>query len=223
MKTTVSYLENNIEINNENINVLEIENKKIFFRLINDLNQICNGNVIEEIKTFIDDKEVSIINKVNVISDYFNIDFSRYMLSINKLINENLKGNSDKSLLLLYKKLIQKYNSVISTVDLPIMVNNDVTIESLTKLLKLKINYKNSIIENLFSIIELERSLKSSKFIVFVNLKQYLDDNELKELYKYSIYNNVNIILIDSQCYGCSHDFEKKLIVDNNLVEFVVK
>lgn len=223
MKITVLYLENNIEINNENINVLEIENKKIFFRLINDLNQICNGNVIEEIKTFIDDKEVSIINKVNVISDYFNIDFSRYMLSINKLINENLKGSSDKSLLLLYKKLIQKYNSIISTVDLPIMVNNDATIESLTKLLKLKINYKNSIIENLFSIIELERSLKSSKFIVLVNLKQYLDDNELKELYKYSIYNNVNIILIDSQCYGCSHDFEKKLIVDNNLVEFVVK
>mgnify|MGYP001149645531 FL=1 len=86
MKITVSYLENNIEINNENINVLEIENKKIFFRLINDLNQICNGNVIEEIKTFIDDKEVSITNKVNVISDYFNIDFSKYMLSINKLI-----------------------------------------------------------------------------------------------------------------------------------------
>lgn len=223
MKITVSYLENNIEINNENINVLEIENKKIFFRLINDLNQICNGNVIEEIKTFIDDKEVSITNKVNVISDYFNIDFSKYMLSINKLINENLKDNSDKSLLLLYKKLIQKYNSIISTVDLPIMVNNDVTIESFTKILKLKINYKNSIIENLFSIIELERSLKYSKFIVLVNLKQYLDDTELKELYKYSIYNNVNIILVDSQCYGCSHDFEKKLIVDDNLVEFMVE
>ena len=223
MKITVSYLENNIEINNENINVLEIENNKIFFRLINDLNQICNGNVIEEIKTFIDDKEVSITNKVNVISDYFNIDFSKYMLSINKLINENLKDNSDKSLLLLYKKLIQKYNSIISTVDLPIMVNNDVTIESLTKILKLKINYKNSIIENLFSIIELERSLKYSKFIVLVNLKQYLDDTELKELYKYSIYNNVNIILVDSQCYGCSHDFEKKLIVDDNLVEFMVE
>lgn len=223
MKITVSYLENNIEINNENINVLEIENKKIFFRLINDLNQICNGNVIEEIKTFIDDKEVSITNKVNVISDYFNIDFSKYMLSINKLINENLKDNSDKSLLLLYKKLIQKYNSIISTVDLPIMVNNDVTIESLTKILKLKINYKNSIIENLFSIIELERSLKYSKFMVLVNLKQYLDDTELKELYKYSIYNNVNIILVDSQCYGCSHDFEKKLIVDDNLVEFMVE
>lgn len=223
MKVTVSYLENNIEINNENINVLEIENKKLFFRLINDLNQICNNNVIEEIKAFSDDKEINITNKVNVISDFFNIDFSRYMLSINKLINENLKDNSDKTLLLLYKKLIQKYNSIISTVDLPIAVNNDATIESLTKLFKLKVNYKNSIIENLFSIIELERSLKSSKFIVLVNLKQYLDGIELNELYKYSIYNNVNVILIDSQCYGCSNDFEKKLIVDNNLVEFVVK
>lgn len=223
MKITISYLENNVEITNDFINVLEIENKKVFFRLINDLNQICNGNVIEEIKAFSDDKEINITNKVNVISDFFNIDFSRYMLLINKLINENLKDNSDKSLLLLYKKLIQKYNNIISTVDLPIAVNNDATIESLTKLFKLKVNYKSSIIENLFSIIELERSLKSSKFIVLVNLKQYLDDNELNELYKYSIYNNVNIILIDSQCYGCSHDFEKKLIVDDNLVEFMIE
>lgn len=223
MKITISYLENNVEITNDFINVLEIENKKVFFRLINDLNQICNGNVIEEIKAFSDDKEINITNKVNVISDFFNIDFSRYMLSINKLINENLKDNSDKSLLLLYKKLIQKYNNIISTVDLPIAVNNDATIESLTKLFKLKVNYKSSIIENLFSIIELERSLKSSKFIVLVNLKQYLDDNELNELYKYSIYNNVNIILVDSQCYGCNHDFEKKLIVDDNLVEFMIE
>ena len=223
MKITISYLENNVEITNDFINVLEIENKKVFFRLINDLNQICNGNVIEEIKAFSDDKEINITNKVNVISDFFNIDFSRYMLSINKLINENLKDNSDKSLLLLYKKLIQKYNNIISTVDLPIAVNNDATIESLSKIFKLKVNYKSSVIENLFSIIELERSLKSSKFIVLVNLKQYLGDNELNELYKYSIYNNVNIILVDSQCYGCSHDFENKLIVDNNLVEFVVK
>ncbi len=103
MKITISYLENNVEITNDFINVLEIENKKVFFRLINDLNQICNGNVIEEIKAFSDDKEINITNKVNVISDFFNIDFSRYMLSINKLINENLKDNSDKSLLLLYK------------------------------------------------------------------------------------------------------------------------
>lgn len=223
MKITISYLENNVEITNDFINVLEIENKKVFFRLINDLNQICNGNIIEEIKAFSDDKEINITNKVNVISDFFNIDFSRYMLLINKLINENLKDNSDKSLLLLYKKLIQKYNNIISTVDLPIAVNNDATIESLTKLFKLKVNYKSSIIENLFSIIELERSLKSSKFIVLVNLKQYLDDDELNELYKYSIYNNVNIILVDSQCYGCSHDFEKKLIVDDNLVEFMIE
>lgn len=142
MKITISYLENNVEITNDFINVLEIENKKVFFRLINDLNQICNGNVIEEIKAFSDDKEINITNKVNVISDFFNIDFSRYMLLINKLINENLKDNSDKSLLLLYKKLIQKYNNIISTVDLPIAVNNDATIESLTKLFKLKVNYK---------------------------------------------------------------------------------
>lgn len=55
-----------------------------------------------------------------------------------------------------------------------------------------------------------------------MNLKQYLNKVELIELYKYSIYNGVNIILIDSQAYGVKMEYERKLIIDNSLEEYML-
>ena len=63
---------------------------------------------------------------------------------------------------------------------------------------------------------------KEKGILVFINLKQYLSKNELLELYKYSIYNQVQIILIDSQSYGVTLEYEKKLIIDDNLEEIVL-
>ena len=74
-------------------------------------------------------------------------------------------------------------------------------------------------LENLFCLIDLESMFNLDKLLVFVNLKLYLDKDELIELYKYSLYNNVNIILIDSVSYGVKLDYESKLIIDNNLDE----
>lgn len=34
--------------------------------------------------------------------------------------------------------------------------------------------------------------------------------------------NKIRILLIDSQCYGCTIDYEKKLIIDENLDEFMI-
>ena len=57
----------------------------------------------------------------------------------------------------------------------------------------------------------------------FINLKQYLTNDELLELYKYSIYCQIPIVLIDSQTYGTSLKYEKKLIIDSELDEFMLQ
>ena len=44
----------------------------------------------------------------------------------------------------------------------------------------------------------------------------------MEELYKYSIYNGIPLLLIDSQCYGGTLNNEKKLIIDENLDEFMI-
>ena len=71
-------------------------------------------------------------------------------------------------------------------------------------------------------LIDLEKILKLNSILFFINLKQFLNNDELIELYKYAIYNNIIIVLIDSQSYGVPLKFEKKLIVDSDLEEFVL-
>ncbi len=76
--------------------------------------------------------------------------------------------------------------------------------------------------KNILTLIDLYKETKEIDIIFLINIKQYLSDIELQELYKYSLYNNVFIVLIDSQVYGEKRKFEKKLIIDDNLEEYVL-
>ena len=87
---------------------------------------------------------------------------------------------------------------------------------------KIKINCKEELLDNLLLLIDLEKELNSNNILFFVNLKQYLIKEEIKEFYKYSIYNQIKIVMIDSQSYGVNLDNEKKLIIDDNLDEFML-
>ncbi len=121
-----------------------------------------------------------------------------------------------------YLKIINKFKKVINTVDLPIILEEEINIESISKTLHLSIEEKDELLDNLFLLIDLENTLKFNNILVFVNLKQYLSKNELIEFYKYAIYNKIQILLIDSQAYGVTLEYEKKLIIDENLDEFVI-
>ncbi len=121
-----------------------------------------------------------------------------------------------------YLKIINKFKKIINNVDLPISLEEEINIESISKTLHLSIEEKDELLDNLLLLIDLENTLKFNNILVFVNLKQYLSKNELIEFYKYAIYNKIQILLIDSQAYGVTLEYEKKLIIDENLDEFVI-
>lgn len=226
MKINIDYMDNSIILENGKIMTLEIENKHLLFRLLKNFTDIGSGDFIDEIKAFDDDnKEINISNKILVLSDFFNfnLDTKKYLNQINKIIINNIKDSSDNTLLSLYQKLLYKYNKVIKETELPIVINNGINVESLVKMIKLKLNLSSNLLDNLLSLIDLEKIAKANKFLIFVNLKLYLTEKELEELYKYAIYNEVKLMLIDSKSYGCKTIFENKLIIDNNLVEFMLK
>ncbi len=121
-----------------------------------------------------------------------------------------------------YLKIINKFKKIINNVDLPISLEEEINIESISKTLHLSIEEKDELLDNLLLLIDLENTLKFNNILVFVNLKQYLSKNELIEFYKYAIYSKIQILLIDSQAYGVTLEYEKKLIIDENLDEFVI-
>ena len=225
MKLCIKYIDNNLVFNNEYINCLEVENKNYFYKIVKELNNIANGEMEDNV-IFTDNEsnEINIINKINIIIDYFNIDFnSKKILSlINKKINSSISVNDKDNLSKLYNKVKKIYLPILNDMDLNIDINNDFDLDLIVKLLNVSIKNKDNILDNLFLLTDIEHELNISKLLVFVNLKQYLNEQELIELYKYLLYNNIVVLLIDSQAYGVCNEYEKKIIIDNELEEYKI-
>lgn len=225
MKIKINYLENLLILNSENVFCIETESKSYFYRLVSDLYSISSSEIVEDITVYDDnEKEINISNKLKLFINFFNFEFDskKYTNDINKYIINEMNENDKTNLLKSYNKLIEVFIKILNKSDLPLQILEDISIDNIIKNLKLTINSKNNLLDNLLLLIELEKVLNTKNLLIFINLKQYLASQELLELYKYAIYNDIKIILIDSQCYGTTLNYEHKLIVDSNLDEFML-
>lgn len=224
MKLNVNYIDNSLKIDDSNVLCVEIENKKYFYRFIKDLNNISNGIGNEDIIIYEEDKEINLTNKIKILVNYFDLELNNKKISndIVKYINDNIDEEIKLKLSQEILKIIKIYKNVLNEFDMPLVIDENLNIESITKTLKIALDEKSELLENLLLLIDLERTIKCNELLVFVNLKQYLSKEELNELYKYSLYNKTKIMLVDSQCYGVTLNYEKKLIIDESLEEFVL-
>lgn len=224
MNIKFNYLENALDFSN-GVFSLEIENKAYFYRCVRDLNFISNGDVLDSVYCFdVNNEEIILSNKIMIISDYFNFDnlFKPYLSPLIKYISNLCDDEVNNKMALNYKKIKKDFSKFIGQIDLPIVINDEFSLDLFIKLLKPRFLISDNLLNNLFLSIDLEKIFKLNKVLVFVNLKQYLNQNELTELYKYALYNEIKILLIDSQSYGLTLEYEKKLIVDENLDEIML-
>lgn len=225
MNLKINYFDNNIKIENDYVQVIEIENKKTFYRLVSDLYKIKNDEKLDEVFFYDDNnQEINMYNKVDLYVNFFDIDLNskKNLNALNKNIINSLTDNIKEEILNNFKKLAKSFTKILSDIDLPLSLNDNITVEDIIKLLKISINKTDELLNNLLLIIDLEKVLKMNEILFFINLKQYLSQEELIEFYKYAIYNEIKIVLVDSQSYGIKLDYEKKLIIDTNLDEFVL-
>ena len=69
-------------------------------------------------------------------------------------------------------------------------------------------------------LIEILSILKIADILIIPNLKSYLSEEELLELYKYGMYNNINIILLESRRWK-KINYEKIIYIDEEFDEFL--
>ena len=155
MNMKVSYIDNIIDLNN-NVNVLEIENKKYFYRLINDLYSMYNNEESESILFFENEVEKSMNNKLKIFINYFDFGFDskKYVNDLSKYINNNINDQNKNNLIVLYNKIIKLYKKILNDIDLPLNVEESITTDNLTKFVKISINYKNELLDNLLLLID---------------------------------------------------------------------
>ena len=198
-------LENDIIFKEEYINVLQIQDKKLFTNVINSLND--NINNIEDTKERIiildNDIEIKIEKEVLMIIDVFNIDFNQKKIQsalynkIEKIYKQEFERMSEFQTI--FQKLQLNVLDVFNEFPFEFNYKESIGIQEYLKLLGLKIsNNKGKIIDTVFSLIDVVEYLSVAKLLVFVNLNLFVRDEELNEIYIYAMYKMDNILLIET-------------------------
>ena len=101
-------------------------------------------------------------------------------------------------------------------------IKEEIKLIDVLKLFEFKIDEQSyqSILEKLELFIDILSTLNISRFLIIPNLKDYLIEEEIIYLYKYSLYNNINLIIIQN---GEKEklEYERKLIIDENFIDFI--
>ena len=67
--------------------------------------------------------------------------------------------------------------------------------------------------------LEVVQEFLKPKCIIIMGLKQFFEREELEEIYKFVIYQEIKLVLIENVTDKDIYDLEKKLIVDIDLCE----
>src|SRR5574344_1180133 len=110
-----------------NLKISYIDNKDYFYRIVNDLNMISNGELIDDLYFYDDNNsEINLINKLNIMIDYFNISFDnkKYMTCLNKMIIDVIDEDDNNKLSNYYNKIKHTFECVLSKIDLSLSIND---------------------------------------------------------------------------------------------------
>ena len=226
MKLRINGFENEIIFNEEYINVVTIENAKCFSNIIGILNDKINGMESNEM-FLLDEKnqELKMDKKMYIVLDIFNIDYNskKILNKIYGIIEENIEKNQDyeidKMVLDLRNYIIQEINEL----PFEFVMKSELDVSEILKLYNLKIDDKNytTILEKVEMLIDIMTTLKIADILVIPNLKLFLSNDELVELYKYSLYNNVKLLLIERNT-SKKLKYENNIIIDENFCEYII-
>lgn len=220
MKLRLNGFENEVTFNNEIINVLQVEDAKCYTHIIDILNQKINGYENNEIFLLDENEEEMRIDKnMYMIFDLFNIEYNskKVLNRIYDVISENIQNSQELKMEQLIIKLRNYLIEEINELPFEFVMKSEISIQELLKTFDLKIdniNYTN-VMERIELLIDLFSTLNIAKILVIPNLKMYLSEEELVELYKYSLYNNVNLLIIERNIRN-KLKYEKILAIDEN-------
>lgn len=217
------YMDHSITFDDGYVQVLEIENKNMFYQLVKQLSEVNYGDDIESVHFYDNNyQEYNMNHHIKIIADYFNINFDdkKCITEITKKIDiqDSQKKLINKQIKTLSKSILDLYDNY----ELPLVLSDEFNLNDIIKYFKLKIKTDNNLLNKLLLLIDINKIFANNTLITLINVKQYLDQEELLELYKYSVYNKVKLLLIDSQCYGVTHKYERKTIIESDLNEITI-
>lgn len=219
MKLQLKNFNFNVDLDDK-INTIIIENtieyRKIVNSFINELN-IKDGNILlsKDIELLMPDKYLF------TFYDYFSFDINKYALNkFYKKLKEisMLEYSSETSNL---KNKIEEYvYKITKEYDLYLDISCYLDIIEILKSLNVKIKqYDKLSLDKIINYMNIISEIFNIKHFVFISVKNYFTEKEILDFYKYIIYNEFNVVLVEPNNVKTIQTKEKTYIIDKDLCE----
>lgn len=198
--------------------VLSIENHLAYSNILETLWKQYKGEGGDFILSD-ESKELKLSQKMECIYNIFNINTNDRKI-ITKLYQELTFQNDtllQEESVLFKQELISYFDKVISTVPYSLKYNFDTDLSSLMKSISVEIDDdSDSLLEKTMQYIKLMNQICGVNIFVIPNLKAYFSTEEIIQLYEFTIYNKIYLIVIEA--IQTPHiEGEKGWIIDDDL------
>ena len=226
MKLKINGFSNEMEFKEDKVSVLVIKDTKCFTNIIQKLNDEIEG--IDSDDIFLLDnnnEELKIQKEMCMVTDLFNIDYNskKILGKLYEKISENIENSDNTVLQDLLVKIRKSIVDEINEFPFEFTMSDNIDVVNMLKLYSLKIDNSSyeTVLEKIEFLIDLNLTLNLFNIIAIPNLKLYLSKEELVELYKYSLYNNVKLLLIEKNTTK-KLEYEHILVIDEDFEDYII-
>lgn len=218
MRLLISNYDIELELEENKVTVISAESPRVYRDLLENLWKQANGE--DGIFIFSEGtKRKNISKEVECIFNVFSIDINSKKV-ISKLYSE-LKEQSQTVLQEetseLYANLLEYFDKLLMTVPYNLQFDISTEITSLLKIFNVAvINQNDDILEKIIEYIKALNKICSINVFVFIDLKHYLSEEELRMFYEFVFYEKIQIIIVEP-VHTPKLTEEKCCIIDKDL------
>ena len=190
-----------IHFEENKVNVLVVENQKVFAEFLEKLMQ--NKETEKDEIILSEGESKLIVHKcMDMVYSPLLVDLNskriltRLYQEITEIVNEEFSEEKEA----INAGIITFLDNLLLKLPYPLTFNLDMDLVALFKQYDIRMELENvSLLERLVNYIHIEQMLCGTKVIVFINIKDYLDNEQLQELYKTAFYHKIHLLLIESK------------------------
>lgn len=226
MKLVFSGLENAVDIVPGFATTVQIENEALFARIVRSLASLRGREALEPFTLWEGDSEMKPSSALLVVPDALNLpwDDRALMGEVLKRIEREFLEDED------LRRAIESMDSTLSEMllELGFGMNSDYGFAlewDLKRYLKFRgfgagLQTDESLLDNLLNFLSLTLDAGCKKVVMFVNLKTFLTKNEVKALFDHVFYSKAMVLLLENKRDEIVYDYEHKMIVDLQFLEY---
>lgn len=219
-------LETDIVFAENKVAVLEVADKKLFLSIVASLRRAEDDLCGEPFMLLNEDKELKASQFLEVVTDVLNPDtanrkiVTKALESLNRLCVQDEERASEFEQL--HATMYQKIAALLNELNSDFVVSAEWNLSKYLKAFDFGVREVSAeeSFEQLLQYVQLHGEFMHDKILCLVNAKAYFEREEILELYKFSVYNKINLWLIESAHDEALMENERKWIIDADFYEY---